>query len=116
LPAGAFFCTLFGMILDAYAAPRRSERKPVRKAIVLMVESDDQETLHEGTTVDLSEYGARVETETALAPGQTLTLFQPDDPAHSYRCMVVWSGNVGSDGHDQIGLEFLNSVPAGPEN
>ena len=108
--------TLIGMITDPYASPRRSERKPVRKAIVLVVESDGPETLHEGTTVDLSDFGARVETDTALAPGQTITLLQPDDPATAYHCMVVWSGDVGSDGHGQVGLEFLNSLPQGLEN
>ncbi len=108
--------TLIGMAPDAFAVPRRSERKPARRAIVLMVESDDQETLHEGVTVDLSQYGARIETETPLATGQTLTLFQPEDPAHALRCMVVWTGDVSSDGHDQIGLEFLNPPSAGLEN
>jgi PilZ domain len=108
--------TLFGMITDAYASPRRSERKPVRKAIVLMVEADGPESLQQGTTVDLSEFGARVEAETALAPGQTITLLQPDDPATAYRCMVVWSGDVGSDGHGQMGLEFLDTLPPALEN
>lgn len=108
--------TLFGMIPDAYAVPRRSERKPVRRAIVLMVEPDDPETFLEGTTVDMSEHGARVETEATLTPGQTLSLIQPDDPAHSYRCMVVWAGDVSSDGHDQIGLEFLSPSSTGLEN
>lgn len=101
---------------DAYAVPRRSERKQVRKAIVLMVESDDPEIRHEGTTVDMSEHGARVEAEAALTPGQTLNLIQPDDPAHALRCMVVWSGDVSSDGHDQFGLEFLGSPPSNREN
>ena len=104
------------MTPDAYAVPRRSERKPVKKAIVLMVESDDSETLHEGTTVDMSEHGARVEAEVALTPGQTLSLIQPDDPARCYRCLVVWAGVVGSDGQDQIGLEFLHTPSAGIEN
>lgn len=108
--------TLFGMVPDAYTLPRRSERKPVRRAIVLMVESDDSQTSQEGMTIDLSEHGVRVETETTLSPGQTLTLFQPDDPDHPFRCMVVWAGNVGSDGQDQMGLEFLDSLPSGPEN
>jgi PilZ domain len=91
-------------------------RKPVRKAIVLMVESDGPEVRHEGTTVDMSEHGARVEAEAALAPGQTLSLIQADDPVHVLRCLVVWSGDVSSDGHGQAGLEFLDPPPAGLEN
>lgn len=81
-----------------------------------MVEPDDPETFLEGMMVDMSEHGARVEAEAALAPGQTLSLIQPDDPVRSYRCMVVWAGEVGSDGHDQIGLEFLSSSSTGLEN
>jgi PilZ domain len=108
--------TLFGMTGDAYAVPRRSERRPVRKAIVLMVESDDPEICHEGTTVDMSEHGARIEAEAALTPGQTLNLIQPDDPSHALRCMVVWSGDVSSDGQDQFGLEFLGSPQVNLEN
>lgn len=116
MPAVSFLGTLFGMISDAYAIPRRSDRKAVRKAIVLVVESDGIETLYEGTTVDLSNLGARVETERTLAPGQTITLLQPDDPATAYRCMVVWSGDVGSDGQGQMGLEFLDTLPPALEN
>lgn len=95
---------------------RRSERKPVRKTIVLMVESDDPEIRHDATTVDLSEYSARIEAEAALTPGQTLSLIQENDPTHPLRCMVVWAGDVGSDGHGQAGLEFLDPRPATLEN
>jgi PilZ domain len=109
-------CTLNRMITDAYPVPRRSERKQVRKAIVLMIESDGQEVHQEGTAVDISEHGARVEAEAALTPGQTISLVQPDDPTHALRCLVVWSGEVGSDGRDQAGLEFLDPLPTGLEN
>jgi PilZ domain len=108
--------TLVGMTPNAFDVSRRSERKPVRRAIVLMVESEDRETFHKGTTIDMSEFGARVESETGLTPGQTLTLFQPDDPAGPLRCTVVWSGDVSSDGRDQMGLEFLGPHSTAPEN
>lgn len=108
--------TLIGMIPDASAIPRRPERKPVRKAIVLIIETDDPETFHRGMTIDMSEHGARVEADAPLAPGQTLTLYMPDDPSRSYHCTVVWTGDVGSDGCGQVGLEFIDSPPEGPEN
>lgn len=108
--------TLFGMTPDASAAPRRSERKPVRKAIVLMIDEGNQDAGHPGMTVDLSDHGARVEAAAALTPGQTLTLVQPDDPSSSLRCMVVWAGDVASDGHDHVGLEFLDSSADNQEN
>ena len=107
---------LIGMIPDAFAVPRRSERKPVRRAIVLMVDEEDLDARHAGMTVDISEHGARVEAEAALIPGQTLNLIQPDDPTCYLRCMVVWAGNVSSDGHDQIGLKFLDPLPGDREN
>lgn len=81
-----------------------------------MVESDDHEVCYEGTTVDISEHGARVKAEAALTAGQTLSLIQPDDPAHALHCVVVWVGDVSSDQHDQAGLEFLDSEPTGIEN
>ena len=54
-----------------------------------MVESNDAEVRHEGTTVDMSEHGARVESDATLTPGQTLSLIQPDDPTHALRCLVI---------------------------
>jgi PilZ domain len=116
LPAESFLYTLLGMTSDTYAISRRSERKPTRKAIVLMVESEDPEIQFDATTLDISEHGARIQTNTVLTPGQTLSLFQPDDPARSLRCTVVWAGEVSSDGHDQAGLEFLDGQPTMLEN
>ena len=81
-----------------------------------MVESESPQVPHEGTTVDLSEHGARIVAEAPLTPGQTLSLIQPDDPERALKCMVVWTGDVSSDGHDQTGLEFLGSPSAKLEN
>lgn len=81
-----------------------------------MIESDDSQLGFKGTTVDMSEHGARVEADAALAPGQTLDLIQPDDPTRALRCMVVWSGDVSSDGNDQAGLEFLDPRSTTLEN
>ena len=104
------------MTTDANGEARRSERKPIRKAVVLMIESDEPEDHYEGETVDMSLHGARVESEAALTPGQILDLIQPDDPTHALRCTVVWYGDVSTDGEDQIGLEFLNSPSSAFEN
>lgn len=116
LPAEAFLYTLLGMAGGTNAVSRRSERKPIRKAIVLMVESENHETQFNATTLDVSEHGVRIQADTALTPGQTLSLFQPDDPARALRCTVVWAGDVSSDGHDQAGLEFLDTQPIMLEN
>lgn len=116
MPAAAFLYTLFGMNSDSFEVPRRSERKAVRKAIVLLIESDDSPVPSKGTTVDVSKHGARIVAERPLTPGQTLSLIQPEDPTHAVPCTVVWAGDVGSDGHDQAGLKFLGSPSARFEN
>jgi PilZ domain len=108
--------TLFGMTGDALGAQRHSERKPVRKAVVLLIESEDPEARFEGTTVDASAHGAKVQAESFLTPGQTLSLLQDEDPARALRCTVVWAGDVVSDGSDHVGLEFLEHPAAAPEN
>jgi len=97
---------------DAHPKRRISVRKPVRKAIILMFESDDPENPHPGVTVDMSSHGARIEARAPLVPGQTLSLIQPDDPAHAVRCLVVWTGSVSSDARGQAGLEFLDQQTA----
>lgn len=101
---------------DARANPRRSDRKPIRKAVVLMIESDDLEISHEATTVDISAHGAGIEAKATLTPGQTINLIQPGNPANALRCLVVWAGDISSDGHDRAGLEFLNPQSPSPEN
>jgi PilZ domain len=108
--------TLFGMTGDASAVPRRSERKPVRKAVVLVIESEEPEARYEATTLDVSRHGARIQAETTLTPGQTLSLIQEEDPTHALRCTVVWAGEVSSDKLDHAGLEFLEHPPAVREN
>lgn len=104
------------MALDAQAESRRSERKPSRKAVVLIVESDDSLTRCEANTVDISAQGARIEMNSPLTPGQIINLIQPDDPGHTLRCLVVWAGDVGSDGQEHAGLEFLDPAPTGQQN
>jgi len=104
--------TLKYMTGDAHPMHRRSTRKPVRKAIVLMFESDDPENPHPGVTLDMSAHGARIEAQAELTPGQTLSLIQPDDPTHAVRCLVVWAGDVSSDTRGQAGLEFLDRQAA----
>lgn len=101
---------------NTYTFPRRSERKPARKVILLVVESEESEVHHEGTTVDISSDGARVEACAPLTPGQTLSLIQPDDPSRPLRCLVVWAGDVGTDGDGQAGLEFLDPPATNFEN
>ncbi len=108
--------TLSAMANDTHSESRRSERKPIRKAVVLLIEADEPENQSEGKTAGMSVQGASVESEAALTPGQILSLIQPDDPTHALRCTVVWSGDVSTDGNEQIGLEFIESPSSALEN
>lgn len=79
---------------------------------MLLVESGEETTSHDGTTLDLSPHGARVHAHARLTPGQVLQLIQPDNPADTLRCLVVWTADVSSDGTGEAGLEFLQPYPA----
>jgi PilZ domain len=81
-----------------------------------MIESGDEEIPHQATALDLSPHGVRIAAQATLTPGQTLSLIQPDDPAHTLRCLVVWTGDVSADGQEQAGLEFLDVQPQILEN
>lgn len=95
------------MLLENARGIRRAERRQTKKAVVLLVEADGETICQEATSVDISEYGTRIESKGLLQPGQVLQLVQPEGPATPLRCMVVWSAEVGSDGKGEAGLEFL---------
>jgi PilZ domain len=97
------------MFENADLHTRRSERKPLRKAVILMIESGGEATSHPATTVNASEHGLRVKAHTALVPGQLLDIVQPDEPADPLRCLVVWAADISSDGMEEAGLEFLQA-------
>jgi len=56
------------MTFDAQSVNRPAERKRVQMAVTLLIESDEAQYI--GTTVDLSPYGLRLQSEATLAPGQ----------------------------------------------
>ena len=93
------------------SAGRRSERKRVRMAIILFVESEDGSAGHEAFTIDLSEMGARVESGVTLSPGQVIAV-TPGEGAEPVPGRVVWVGQPASDMAGQAGLEYLTPVSA----
>ncbi len=95
------------MLLENVPGLRRSERRQTKKAVVLLVETGGETLWQEATSVDISQYGTRIESKGSLQPGQILELVQPESPRTPLRCMVVWSADVGSDGKAEAGLEFL---------
>jgi len=100
------------MLEELHLVPRRSERKPIQKAVVLLVESEDRQFEQEVTTVDMSDHGMRVQGKFGLTPGQVLHLMQSEDPADVLRCVVVWASDIASDGKGEAGLEFLQTFTA----
>ncbi len=99
------------MATETRPDPRRSARKSVKMAVVLLVETDSERTEHEGMASDFSQHGLRVQASTALTPGQVVEIIPSEGPEHAVRCHVVWAGKVGSDREGEAGLEFLNPNP-----
>jgi hypothetical protein len=87
---------------------RRSARVPARKAVLLIVESEQCGA----RTLDVSQHGVRVECQTLLKPGQVLELLPSENSGGPIRCVVVWAGDVGSDREGEAGLNFLTPQPS----
>jgi len=106
LPEG----TLLSMGTASSPFSRRSERHPVKMAVILVIEGEevDQSSL----ALDLSPYGLRLQTAASLAPGQQVGLLPlPDDSSEgAIGARVVWVGKVETDQAGQAGLEFLRPL------
>lgn len=96
------------MVMKVGADSRRSPRKPLKKAVVLVVEIGDENTHYDASTLDVSPEGARVQAKAELRPGQFLHLIRPENPDELVRCLVVWTSDISSDKSGEAGLEFLN--------
>jgi PilZ domain len=101
---------------DVDTDSRRSERKPLRKAVVLVVEMGEETASHDASTIDVSPFGARVQANAELKTGQVLQLIRPDNPDDTVRCMVVWTADVSSDTKGEAGLEFLKNYTSPMES
>jgi hypothetical protein len=91
---------------DTQSVKRRSERKRVQMTVTLVMEGDEAEYLT--TAIDLSPHGLRLQSDTALAPGQPVGLLLATDPACFIKARVVWVGKADSAQAGQVGFEFLN--------
>lgn len=98
------------MPTESYTPTRRAERRPSKRAMVLVYEGADSEETQPAITVDESDLGARIETQAQLKAGQLIEL-QSEDSALRLRCRVVWTGEVASDKEGEAGLEFLFPPP-----
>jgi len=93
---------------DTRSVKRPSERKRVQIAVTLVIEGDRAEYL--ATTVDLSPYGLRLQSDATLAPGQPVGLLLATDPDCFVKARVVWVGKADSAQAGQAGFEFLNPL------
>ena len=76
--------------------------------VILVIEGEevDQPSL----TMDLSQYGLRLQTAAALAPGQHVGLLPNDRSEGLIGAQVVWVGKVETDQAGQAGLEFVSPL------
>ena len=80
---------------------------------MLVVHSENRESIYRGTAIDSSEHGVRVKTSfTSLASGQTVEVVLMGDLKRALRCRVVWVRQSQSDHYGHLGLEFASPVLA----
>lgn len=94
------------------SATRRSERRPLRLALVLLMDSDDGELRNEGYTVDVSQHGCRVEGLATVTEGQLVRMLPWDSPEGAVAGRVVWVGEPASKMAGEAGIEFLQPLPS----
>lgn len=94
---------------DTTSVKRGAERKRVQMAVTVVVEGEEAE--YPATTVDLSAYGLRLQSDVALIPGQPVGLLLASGPDFLIRARVVWVGKADSAQAGQAGFEFLNPLP-----
>lgn len=104
LHPGASACNVKGMDDSTYAVQRRSPRKPAQITITLVLEGEEAEQI--ASTVDVSDHGLRLQSQSALSPGQPVGLVLGDGPGYVLGARVVWVGKLDTDLAGQSGLEF----------
>jgi hypothetical protein len=97
---------------NSYNPQRRSERHPLRLALILLMDSDEQETRNEGVTIDVSQHGCRFETVAPLCQGQMVRLLPWESPDGAIAGRVVWVGDPASSLAGEAGIEFLQPLPS----
>lgn len=106
-----FFCDrLKGVEDNINFTPRRSERHPLRFALVLLMNSDEGEIRNEGFTVDISKHGCRVEGVPPIREGQLVRLLPWESPESAISGRVVWVGEPASELAGEAGIEFLQPL------
>jgi PilZ domain-containing protein len=98
------------MSAESETQSRRSERKPARLALVLILDPAGKRAERRTYTFDLSPYGVGVEAAAVLKPGEIVELIPHEGPQYSVRSRVIWVGEAESDRGGKAGLEFIVSA------
>jgi len=107
------FCdTLLNVAKTSYIVRRRSERRPIRLALVLLMDSEEGEIRDEGFTIDVSQHGCRVEGVESIREGQLVQLLSWPTPEGAIAGRVVWVGEPASELAGKAGIEFLQPLPS----
>ncbi len=99
------------MPAETQQVERRSLRRPLRLAVILISDPEGQEAKGEAYTADFSQHGLRVQTNLSLNPGQVVEVITNDGPEFAVRGRVVWIGEPASERAGEAGLEFLLPLP-----
>jgi hypothetical protein len=97
---------------DFETLDRRSERRQVRMAIILLTESEGGKLESEAYACDLSQHGLRAQTSMSLMPGQLIEVVPSQAAPYAISGRVVWVGSPASEQAGEIGLEFLTPLPS----
>ena len=93
----------------AYSLGRLYERTCESIPVTIIGEVGGSRIHQDGTTIDISRGGARVQTAASLAPGQVIEIASLGS---TKRGRVVWVGESNST-HD-VAIEFLEPFPRPP--
>jgi len=98
------------MATKPYLEARRSERHPIRIAVVLLPDPNGAGTRNEAYTVNVSWHGCRIEGPASLGQGQVIQLVPTDSPEAPIMSRVIWVGEPASDLAGEAGIEFLQPL------
>jgi hypothetical protein len=101
-----------GMLNNSKATDRKFERRAMRFALVLLMDSDEGEIRKDGYTVDVSDMGCRVEGVDSITEGQLVRVVPWSSSGEEIAGRVVWVGNPESKLAGEAGIEFLQPLPS----
>ena len=100
--------------MTAESAIRASSRIYVRVPVEIAVDSHGTTTSYAASTLDFSSLGARVQTDSPLAPGARVNVIWTGPEPRSVPSQVIWSAPAHRDQGHQAGLRFLEPLPGRP--